>query len=79
MLKQVLKGNKYAKSATRLLTELSICNFIMPDKPLDPMFDIKNLAILLTYNVKPTHLPTSANIRINAVTTSQRQNNSCSP
>ena len=64
MLTQVLKGNKYAKSATKLLTELSIYNYLPPDQPLDPKFDIKNLALLLT-----DHLPDATpTFSINAVT-----------
>jgi len=51
MLNQVLKGNKYAKSATKLLTELSIYNFFEPKRDLDPKFEGKNLAILLTDHV----------------------------
>ena len=40
MLTQVLKGNKNEKSATKLLTELSVCNFFMPKKDFDPKFDV---------------------------------------
>ena len=64
MLTQVLKGSKYAKSATKLLTELSIYNYLQPDQPLDPKFDVKNLALLLT-NHLPNATPT---LTINAVT-----------
>ena len=32
ILNQVLKGSKYTKSATKLLMELSIYNFLMPVK-----------------------------------------------
>ena len=64
MLTQVLKGNKYAKSATKLLTELSIYNYLRPNQPLDPKFDVKNLAILLTDHIPP-ETPT---MNIHAVT-----------
>ena len=74
MLTQVLKGSKYAKSATKLLIELLICNFFMPNKDLDPKFEVKNLAILLT-----DHLPATPTMSINVVTTGTRQNNSQSP
>ena len=74
MLTQVLKGSKYAKSTTKLLAELLIYNFLMPKKDLDLKFDVKNLAILFT-----DHLPATPTMSINAVTTGQRQNNSCSP
>ena len=68
MLTQVLKGSKYAKSATKLLTELSIYNYLQPDQPLDPKFDVKNLALLLT-----DHLPDKTPaLSINAVTTSRQ-------
>ena len=43
------------------------------------MFDVKNLAILLTDHVDLTPQQTLSNMSINAVTTSQRQNNSRSP
>ena len=78
MLNQVLKGNKYAKSATKLLTKLLIYNFFEPEKDLDPMFEVKNLAILLTNHVDLTPQQTLSNMCINAVTTNQRQNNNCS-
>ena len=74
----MLKGNKYAKSATKLLTELSIYNFFEPEKDLDPMFEVKNLTILLTNHVDLTPQQTLSNMSINAVTTNQRQNNNCS-
>ena len=68
MLTQVLKGSKYAKSATKLLTELSIYNYLQPDQPLDPKFDVKNLALLLT-----DHLPhETPALTINAVTSSMQ-------
>ena len=51
MLNQVLKGNKYEQSATKLLTELSVYNFFEPKSDLDPKFEVKNLAILLTDHV----------------------------
>lgn len=74
MLTEVLKGNKYAKLAIKLLTEILICNFITSNKDLNSKFGVKNLNILLT-----NHLPTTPTISINAVTTSQHQNNSRSP
>ena len=76
MLNQVSKGNKYAKSATKLLTELLIYNFFEPKSNLDPKLDVKNLAILLTDHVDTSPQQTVNNMNINAVTTNQRQNRS---
>ena len=66
ILTQVLRESKYAKSATKLLTELSICNFLMPKKDLDPKFEVKNLALLLA-----DHLVATPIMSINAVSTGQ--------
>ena len=76
MLNQVLKGNKYAKSAKKLLTELSVYNFFEPKSDLDPKFEVKNLAILLTDHIGTSPQQTVTNVNINAVTTNQRQNGS---
>ena len=62
----------------KLLKELSIHNFFEPEKDLDPMFEVKNLAILLTDHVDMSPQQTLSNMNINAVRTNQRQNNNCS-